>query len=115
MRDDTIAAIATPPGEGGIGIVRLSGRDAERIAMRLFSRKLRDRSVVFGRVQEPATGEVVDEAIAILMRAPNTYTREDTVEFQAHGGLVCLQRILGLALVEGARIAEPGEFTLRAF
>lgn len=115
MREDTIVAIATPPGEGGIGIVRLSGSDAGAIAARIFGGRLRDRRAVFGLVRDPASAEVVDEALGLLMRGPRTYTREDTVEFQAHGGPIPLQRIVELCLREGARLAEPGEFTLRAF
>ncbi|HTE84256.1 MAG TPA: tRNA uridine-5-carboxymethylaminomethyl(34) synthesis GTPase MnmE, partial [Dehalococcoidia bacterium] len=115
MREDTITAIATPAGEGGIGIVRLSGNQAADIGARIFRGKLRDRRAVLGQVCDPVGGDVVDEALGLLMRAPRTYTREDTVELQAHGGPVALQRILGLTLREGARLAEPGEFTLRAF
>lgn len=115
MRDDTIVAIATPPGEGGVGIVRLSGSTAEPIARRVFRGRLRDRRAVFGQITDPGTGEPIDEALALLMRAPRTYTREDTVELQAHGSPVVLRRIVELCLREGARLAEPGEFTLRAF
>lgn len=115
VRDDTIVAIATPPGEGGVGIVRLSGSTAEPIARRVFRGRLRDRRAVFGQITDPGTGEPIDEALALLMRAPRTYTREDTVELQAHGSPVVLRRIVELCLREGARLAEPGEFTLRAF
>jgi tRNA modification GTPase len=115
MRTDTIVAIATAPGEGGIGIVRLSGAEAAEIAGRLFHGRLRDRCAVFGRIVDPRSGEQVDEALGLLMRAPRTYTREDTAELQAHGGPVVLRRIVELCLREGARQAEPGEFTLRAF
>ncbi len=115
MRDDTIVAVATPPGEGGVGIVRLSGRDAARIGSRLFSRRLRDRRAVLGHVRSPVDGEIIDEALGLLMLAPRTYTCEDIVELQAHGGPTCMQRIVELSLREGARLAEPGEFTLRAF
>jgi tRNA modification GTPase len=115
VRDDTIAAIATPPGQGGIGIVRVSGAKAREIGERVFRGRLRDRGAVFGQVWDRETGYVVDEALGLLMLAPRTYTREDTLELQAHGGTAVLQRILGLTLREGARAAEPGEFTLRAF
>lgn len=115
MKLDTIAAIATAPGEGGIGVVRISGPDAAAIGSRLFRGRLRDRRAAFGHVRDPATEEVVDEALAILMRAPRSYTREDTLELQTHGGPVCLGRVLQLCLNAGARQAEPGEFTLRAF
>jgi tRNA modification GTPase len=115
MREDTIAAIATPPGEGGIGIVRISGAEASAIGAKLFDRPLRDRRAVFGHVRDPESGEIVDEALGLFMRAPRTYTCEDVVELQSHGGPICLERILELTLREGARQAEPGEFTLRAF
>jgi tRNA modification GTPase len=112
---DTIAAISTPIGEGGIGIVRLSGRDARAIAGRLFPRQLANRCLVYGHVVDPDNGEVVDEVLVALMEAPHTYTREDIVEIDCHVGPVATQRILELALKSGARLANPGEFTLRAF
>lgn len=115
MKNDTIVAIATPPGEGGIGVVRLSGPEAITIGSRLFRGRLRPRRAAFGYVADPQTGEVVDEALAILMPAPRTYTREDILELQTHAGPVCLRRVVELCLAEGARLAEPGEFTLRAF
>jgi tRNA modification GTPase len=121
---DTIAAIATPPGAGGVGIVRLSGPRAFAIGRALFrpARAPRDdaaeppsRLLTYGHVVDPATGEVVDEVLAAFMRAPHTYTREDVVEVDAHGGPLLLRRILALALGAGARAARPGEMTLRAF
>jgi len=112
---DTIAAVSTPIGEGGIGIVRLSGGDALPIARRLLPAELEDRRLVHGRVIDPESGEVVDEVLVAYMRAPHSYTREDVVEINCHGGPMPLQRILGLALRHGARLANPGEFTLRAF
>ncbi len=124
MYADTIAAIATPPGEGGIGTIRLSGPDAGRIMARIFApasgRPLDLGSVelhklIYGMVRDPGTGEKVDEALAVLMRAPHSYTAEDVVEIDCHGGVVPLQSLLALCLREGARGAEPGEFTLRAF
>ena len=115
MYQDTIAAISTPIGEGGIGIVRLSGKDALPIAQRLFSKQLANRRLVYGHIVDPDIGEVVDEVLAAYMKAPHTYTREDIVEIDCHGGPLPLQRILGLALRCGARLANPGEFTLRAF
>ena len=115
MYQDTIAAISTPLGEGGIGIVRLSGKDALPIAQRLFSKQLANRRLVYGHIVDPDSGEVVDEVLAAYMKAPHTYTREDIVEIDCHGGPLPLQRILGLALRCGARLANPGEFTLRAF
>ena len=115
MYQDTIAAISTPIGEGGIGIVRLSGPDALAIARKVFDRPLSNRRLVYGHITDPETGEVVDEVLVAYMEAPHTYTREDIVEINCHGGPLPLQRILGLALRYGARMANPGEFTLRAF
>lgn len=119
IRDDTISAIATPPGEGGIGIVRLSGPDAETIAGQIFrpvrAGPLQSHHLRYGHVVEPASGAVVDEVLAVLMRAPRSFTREDVVEFSCHGGPLPLQRTLELTLQAGARLARPGEFTLRAF
>src|SRR5438105_698501 len=109
IRQDTIVAIGTPPGEGGIGIVRLSGEEAISIGSRIFKGMLRDRRAVLGHVQDPRSGEIIDEALGLLMRAPHTYTREDTVEIQAHGGPAPLRRIVEAALEQGARLAEPGE------
>ncbi|WP_144353047.1 tRNA uridine-5-carboxymethylaminomethyl(34) synthesis GTPase MnmE [Sporomusa termitida] len=120
--NDTISAIATAVGEGGIGIVRISGNKAVAIANRLFSSKsgkqaarIVSHQVVYGDIIDPESGETVDEVLLILMRAPRSYTREDVVEIHCHGGPVPLQRILELTLVLGSRLAEPGEFTKRAF
>ncbi len=115
MYQDTIAAISTPIGEGGIGIVRLSGENARLIAEKIFGNPLKDRRLVYGLVIDPDSGETVDEVLTSYMSAPHTYTREDVVEINCHGGVIPLQRILGLVLKNGARLAEPGEFTLRAF
>src|SRR3990172_4616130 len=119
MYDDTIAAISTAVGEGGIGIVRLSGASAFAILGRLFVRssggRLQPGRLMYGHARDPAMGENVDEVLASYMPAPRTYTREDVVEIDCHGGMVALQRVLELALCEGARLAGPGEFTLRAF
>ncbi len=112
---DTIVAISTPIGEGGIGIVRLSGGDARPIAQRLFLKQLQDRRLIYDHVLDPESGETIDEVLVAYMQAPRTYTREDVVEINCHGGPMPLQRILGLALRYGARLASPGEFTLRAF
>jgi tRNA modification GTPase len=121
---ETIAAIATPPGVGGVGIVRISGPEAFAIGRALFRRSGTVDGAPFepvshllthGFVIDPATGERVDEVLAAFMRAPRTYTREDVLEFQAHGGPLILRRILALALANGARAAHPGEMTLRAF
>ncbi len=115
MYQDTIAAISTPLGEGGIGIVRLSGNDARSIAQTIFRGKLSNRRLSYGHIIDPDSGEAVDEVLACYMAAPHTYTREDVVEINCHGGPVALQRVLQLALRHGARLANPGEFTLRAF
>lgn len=119
MYDDTITAIATPPGEGGIGIVRLSGPDALPIARRLFrphkAGPFRSHRLRYGYIIDPSDESVVDEVLLALMRAPHSFTREDVVELSCHGGPLPLQRTLGLTLAVGARLAQPGEFTLRAF
>lgn len=118
--DDTIAAIATPMGEGGIGIIRLSGPEAIAIASKLFvsarGRSLDDgrRPVYYGEIRD-ANGVPIDEVLVHVMRAPHTYTREDVVEINAHGGPAPLRAILDAALAAGARLARPGEFTQRAF
>jgi tRNA modification GTPase len=117
--EDTIAAISTPQGEGGIGIVRVSGSRAEAIGLRLF--RFRKGCAFFshflhyGVLVEPDNGSVLDEAMAVLMRAPNSYTHEDVLELHCHGGMLVVERILASALACGARLAEPGEFTRRAF
>jgi len=120
--DDTIAAISTPLGQGGIGLVRMSGPHALAIARRLFrpARGSADAAwppfrLRHGHIADPATGERVDEVLAAYMPAPRTYTRQDVVEINCHGGVVPLRKVLELTLREGARLAEPGEFTLRAF
>jgi len=115
MYEDTIAAIATPLGEGGIGIVRLSGRQARCIAEALFDQPLEDRRLVYGHIVDPKSSEMVDEVLIAYMVAPTSYTREDVVEINCHGGMMPLQWILSLTLRHGARLAAPGEFTLRAF
>jgi len=115
MYQDTIAAISTPLGEGGIGIVRLSGPEARSIAESIFRGELSPRCLSYGHIVDPDKGEVVDEVLACYMPAPHTYTREDVVEIDCHGGIMPLRRILELVLRQGARLANPGEFTLRAF
>lgn len=121
MELDTISAIATAEGMGGIGIIRLSGDKAIAVASLMFkpaSGKRLDsyatHQAVFGYIIDDG-GEVVDEALAIIMRAPKSYTKEDVVELQCHGGVMPLRRTLSLTLANGARLAEPGEFTKRAF
>ncbi|HEY6011093.1 MAG TPA: tRNA uridine-5-carboxymethylaminomethyl(34) synthesis GTPase MnmE, partial [Nitrospirota bacterium] len=119
---DTICAVSTPPGEGGIGIIRVSGSDALAISSRVF-RPQRDMDVLsaashslyYGHVVDPGTSEVVDEVLVTIMRAPASYTREDVVEINCHGGMLPLWRTMKLLLGAGARQAEPGEFTKRAF
>jgi tRNA modification GTPase len=116
---DTIAAIATPPGEAGLGIVRLSGPEARSIARRLFKPHrphpdFQSHRLYLGYIID-ATGASVDEVLLTVMHAPCSYTREDVVEIQCHSGYGVLARILALALEAGARLAQPGEFTLRAF
>ena len=115
MYDDTIVAVATAPGEAALGIVRLSGPDAHRVLRDLFDGAVEDRMACVGRVRDPKDGSVVDEAVAVAMTAPRTYTREDTAEITCHGSPVALERIVALAIGAGARPANPGEFTLRAF
>ena len=122
---DTIAAIATPPGVGGVGIVRVSGPRAFAIGRALFRpgavATLRDKAaypshqLLYGHIVDPASGETVDEVLAAFLRSPHTYTREDVVEINAHGGPLTLRRILELTYAAGARAAQPGEMTLRAF
>ena len=116
--DDTIAAIATAPGVGGVGIVRVSGPLAARIGTMVFRRRRADewRShyLYRGQVVDPS-GAVLDEGLAVLMRAPRSYTGEDVLEIHGHGSPVALRRILSSVLACGARLAEPGEFTKRAF
>ena len=145
--EDTIAAIATAPGEGGIGIVRISGEEAITILEKVFSRAkkeykknpgglpaaegavcsdtndkndiiegtLQPRLMHYGYVKDNFNGELIDEVMAVYFRAPYSYTAEDVVEIQCHGSLVSLRKILSLVLKNGARLAEPGEFTKRAF
>ncbi|MHB0856498.1 MAG: tRNA uridine-5-carboxymethylaminomethyl(34) synthesis GTPase MnmE [Anaerolineae bacterium] len=120
--DDTIVAISTPLGQGGIGIVRLSGPDALAIAVRLFAPSGRrwgtnpaSHHLYHGDIVDPTTGHKVDQVLLSYMRAPRTYTRQDVVEINAHGGIVAQREVLALCLAAGARMAHEGEFTLRAF
>ena len=113
--EDTISAIATAAGSAGVGIVRLSGDDAIAIAEKIFDKPLtEDRKIIFGHVKN-FSGKVVDEAIALVMKAPKSYTKENVVELQCHGGGVVLREVLKLTFEAGARPAERGEFTKRAF
>ena len=117
---DTICAISTPPGEGGIGIIRISGNKAHSILKQVF-RPRKQRGIFLpsmlylGDIVEPENNATLDEVLAVLMKAPQTYTREDTAEIYAHGGYVTQKNILSLIIKSGARLAEPGEFTKRAF
>ncbi|MEW6586862.1 MAG: tRNA uridine-5-carboxymethylaminomethyl(34) synthesis GTPase MnmE [Nitrospirota bacterium] len=122
MLDDTIAAISTPLGEGGIGIVRLSGKDSIPIVEKLFlspkGKKIGESEshrLTYGFIKNPFAGTTIDEVLVSVMKAPNTYTKEDIVEINCHGGILAMRKVLELALQHGARLAEPGEFTKRAF
>lgn len=117
---DTIAAIGTPPGEGGLCVVRMSGPDAFPIADKVFGGTVRPsacgtHTIHHGHVVDPANRERVDEILMSVFRSPRTYTREDLIEFSGHGGMVPGARILDVLIRSGARLAEPGEFTKRAF
>lgn len=117
----TIAAIATAvvPQQGSVGIVRVSGFHAMAIAQTLFYAPGRQvwesHRILYGYIRHPQTQEIVDEALLLIMKAPRSYTREDVVEFHCHGGIMAVQQVLQLCLEAGARLAQPGEFTLRAF
>jgi tRNA modification GTPase len=119
--EDTIAAVATPPGEGGIAIIRISGAEAENIAAKIFARaqgkngRLASHRLYHGEIHEPQSNCMVDDVLLTIMRKPRSYTGEDVVEIHCHGGAFLSRKILGLALSQGARQAEPGEFTKRAF
>ncbi|MBN8236496.1 tRNA uridine-5-carboxymethylaminomethyl(34) synthesis GTPase MnmE [Halobacillus kuroshimensis] len=119
METDTIAAISTPMGEGAIAIVRLSGPQAVSTAAGLFQGKdlnnVDSHTMHYGKIIDPETGEMAEEVMVSVMRAPKTFTREDIVEINCHGGLVSVNRVLEIALAAGSRLAEPGEFTKRAF
>ena len=117
----TIAAIATAvvPSQGSIGIVRLSGATALDIARKIFSapgqQVWESHRLLYGYVRHPQNQETIDEALLAIMKAPRSFTREDVVEFHCHGGIIPVQQVLQLCLEAGARLAQPGEFTLRAF
>jgi len=121
-KSDTICAIATPSGEGGLGVIRVSGSSAVAIVAKLFLSKkeislvsVPSRRALFGRLIDPQTGKLLDEVICTVMRAPHSYTGEDVVELSAHGNPHILSRILESLIRSGARLAERGEFTKRAF
>lgn len=122
MEFDTITAISTPMGEGAIAIVRISGDDAYQIADSIYrgpgNKRLEDadsHTIHYGHLVNPKTGETVEEVMVSIMKGPKTFTREDVVEINCHGGIVSVNRVLQLVLSRGARLAEPGEFTKRAF
>ncbi len=112
---DTIAAISTPLGYGGIGIIRISGEDSLKIIKLIFksNHQVKDHEIVFGKIVD--NSEVLDNVLVSYFKGPNSYTGEDTVEINSHGGIVVMRRILELVLKNGARMAEPGEFTKKAF
>lgn len=118
---ETIAAIATAivPQQGSVGIVRLSGTGAIAIGQALFQapgqQRWESHRILYGYIRDPLSQQVIDEALLLLMYAPRSYTREDVVEFHCHGGIMAVQQVLQLCLAQGARLAQPGEFTLRAF
>ena len=111
--EDTIAAIATAYGEGGIGIIRISGEDSRDILRKIFTGKIESRRLSYGKIVDE--NEHIDEVLAVYMKGPKTYTGEDVVEINCHGSMVALRKTLALVLSKGARMAEPGEFTKRAF
>lgn len=120
--DDTIAAIATAPGEAGIGIVRLSGERSIEFVDKIFRSKedkklseYKSRRITYGHIIDPKSNERIDEVLVSYMKGPNTYTREDIVEINCHGGMIPVKKILELVLRLGVRAANPGEFTKRAF
>jgi tRNA modification GTPase len=121
MQTGTIVAIATAivPQQGSVGIVRLSGDDALKIARQIFvtpgHQQWESHRILYGYVRHPTTSETIDEALLLIMLAPRSYTREDVVEIHSHGGIILVQQILQLCVECGAQVAEPGEFTLRAF
>jgi len=120
MMKDTIAAISTPMGEGGIAVIRLSGDKSLAVAEAVFQSKTKlaeapTHTVHYGHIVDPLSKERVEEALVTVMRAPRSFTMEDVVEVSCHGGLVSVRKVLELLLQSGARLAEPGEFTKRAF
>lgn len=119
MIEDTIAAIATPIGTGGIGIIRISGVNALNVLKKIFKSREKNfvsHKIYYGFVFDAEKNNLLlDEVLVMIMLAPRTYTREDVVEINCHGGLVCVNKILDLVLKNGARLAEPGEFTKRAY
>ena len=119
MEFDTIAAISTALGEGAIAIVRVSGDDAVEKVNRIFKGKdlteVPSHTIHYGHIVDLDTNQVIEEVMVSIMRAPRTFTRENIVEINCHGGLVSVNKVLQLILAQGVRLAEPGEFTKRAF
>ena len=122
MLNDTIVAISTPYGESGIGIVRLSGKNSFRIANQMFLRKdqkgiydFKDHGIHYGWIIDPKSGQIIDEVLISIFKKPRTYTKEDMIEINCHGGWAALNRAMDVTVALGARIAMPGEFTKRAF
>lgn len=122
FEEETISAVATAVGEGGIGIIRMSGNKASTILDKIFKGKtvtntadMQSQKMAYGYIVDPENEKHVDEVLAVIMRGPRSYTREDVVEIHCHGGVIPLKNILALTLRYGARLAEPGEFTKRAF
>ncbi len=117
---DTICAIVTPPGTGGVGIVRISGKQSQNVLGKIWQGKVKvsqfeSHKMHLGHLQDPISQEIVDNVLAVIMRAPHSYTGEDVVEISGHGGQMIMARVLGLCGKAGARLAQPGEFTRRAF
>lgn len=119
---DVITAISTAMGEAGIGIVRMSGKESLEIGKKLFQpisykslEKIEDKKLIYGHIVDPRTEEILDEVLIAFMKGPNSYTKENLVEIHCHGGIISVKKILELTLENGARLAEPGEFTKRAF
>ncbi|EST51867.1 tRNA modification GTPase [Brevibacillus panacihumi W25] len=120
MKFDTIAAVATPMGEGGIAVIRVSGPEAIEVVDKIYKGKRKlstvdTHTIHYGHLVDPQSGDLIEEVLVSVMKAPRTFTREDVVEVNCHGGIVSVERVLGLILEYGARLAEPGEFTKRAF
>jgi tRNA modification GTPase len=119
-KDDTICAASTPVGEGGIGVLRITGQDAHSILRRIFKPRtdrhaFQSHRLYLGHIINPCSGSVVDEVFAVFMKKPNTYTKEDVAEVYSHGGYAAQKSVLAVMLDQGARLADPGEFTKRAF
>ena len=116
--EDTITAISTATGEAGIGIVRMSGKTAFEVANKIFkpkstNRDFENRKLIYGHIYDKE--DIIDEVLISFMKGPSTYTREDMVEIYTHGGIIAVRKVLDLTIREGARIADRGEFTKRAF